>query len=188
MSTWRHLSDQEIVAVCLNGEKQAYGVLVERYQQTVFNVVYRLLGNYAMCEEVCQEAFVNAYEKLAQFSGRSKFSTWLCQIALNRGRDVLRRRGAQDIHDDLDDYGDVLAAAETTNPQRQVEDKQTQQRVRHLLATLPQQYRELLVLKHIEGYSNEDIARILGITVENAKIRAFRARKMFRQACEEGMS
>lgn len=173
--------------MCLNGEKQAYGVLVERYQQTVFNVVYRLMGNYAMCEEVCQEAFVNAYEKLAQFSGRSKFSTWLCQIALNRTRDVMRRRSARDIHDHLDDYGEVLAAAETENPQRQVEDRQTQHRVRQLLARLPPQYRELLVLKHIEGYSNEDIARILGITVENAKIRAFRARKMFRQACEEEM-
>lgn len=188
MSAWRHLSDQEIVAACLDGEKQAYGALVERYQQTMFNVVYRLLGNYAICEEVCQEAFISAYGKLAQFSGRSKFSTWLCQIAINKTRDLLRRRSAQDIHDDLDDYGDVLAGPESENPQRQAEQAQTQRGVRAILTGLPLQYREILVLKHIEGYGNEEIAQILGVTVENAKIRAFRAREMFRQACGEGMS
>lgn len=185
MSHGCDLSDQDIIAACLSGNVKAYAALVERHQHRVFNVLYRFLGNREASQDMSQEAFITAYQKLHMFSGRSKFSTWLCQIALNKARDMLRGQGVESLCDDLEDHKDELSAPDGNSPHRRAEMAQENARVQRVLNKMPAHYREVLILKHLEGYSNEEIAEMLDASVENIKVRTFRARQTFKQLYEE---
>ena len=185
MSQGHDLSDQDIIAACLSGNAPAYAALVKRHQLMVFNVLYRFLGNHEASQDMSQEAFITAYQKLHIFNGQSKFSTWLCQIALNKARDMLRGKGVESLCDDLEDHQDGLSAPEEGSPHRRAEMAQDNARIQQVLNKMPAHYREVLILKHLEGYSNEEIAGLLDDTVENVKVRTFRARQMFKRIYEE---
>ncbi|MHB1677123.1 MAG: RNA polymerase sigma factor [Sulfuriferula sp.] len=185
MSHWDSLSDQEIISDCLKGNIHAYAELVRRHQRMVFNVLYRFLGNYEASQDISQETFITAYQKLYMFNGRSKFSTWLCQVALNKARDMLRGQGIESLCDDLEDHQEGLAGSDRDTPHFQFEMSQENERVQQVLNKMPAHYREVLLLKHLEGFSNEEIVGLLNTTIENIKVRTFRARQMFKQIYEE---
>lgn len=174
-------SDKALIDACLAGRSEVYGVLVRRHQQRVFNVLYRLLGNYEASQDISQEAFLVAYNKLDTFGGKSAFSTWLCQIALNKARDMLRSNKSDKLNEDLVDYVDILAAPELQRPDFQAEQGQLGKDVQRILNIMPFTYREVLILKHLEEFSNEEIASLLNETIENVKVRTFRARQMFKK-------
>lgn len=175
------MSDKALIDACLAGRSEVYEVLIRRHQQKVFNVLYRFLGNYEASQDLSQEAFLAAYQKLDTFGGKSAFSTWLCQIALNKARDLLRSKGADSLCEDLADHGDTLVAADATRPDCRAERGQALERIQGVLNRMPAHYREVLILKHLEEHSNEEIAAMLEETVENVKVRTFRARQMFKQ-------
>ncbi len=175
------MSDKALIDACLAGRSEVYEVLVLRHQQKVFNVLYRFLGNYEASQDISQETFITAYQKLDMFGGRSAFSTWLCQIALNKARDMLRSNGADSLCEDVADHADTLVATDATRPDRQAEQGQAFERIQGILNRMPAHYREVLILKHLEEHSNEEIAALLDETVENVKVRTFRARQMFKQ-------
>lgn len=175
------MSDKMLIDACLAGRSEVYEVLVRRHQQKVFNVLYRFLGNYEASQDVSQETFLTAYQKLDMFGGRSAFSTWLCQIALNKARDMLRSNGAHSLCEDVADHVDTLVAADSTRPDHRAEQGQLHERIQGILNRMPLHYRDVLILKHLEGHSNEEIASMLDDTVENVKVRTFRARQMFKQ-------
>jgi len=177
---WSDLPDKMLIDACLTGRSEAYEVLVLRHQCKVFNVLYRFLGNYEASQDISQETFLTAYRKLDMFSGKSALSTWLCQIALNKARDMLRSTGSDRLSDDLEDHVDDLAAAHATQPDHQMEQVQLHDQIQATLNRMPARYREVLILKHLEEHSNDEIAAMLGDTVENVKVRTFRARQMFK--------
>lgn len=181
MEEWSDLPDQALIDACRLGRSAVYEVLVLRHQRKVFNVLYRFFGNYEASQDMSQETFITAYQKLDMFSGRCAFSTWLCQIALNKARDLLRSNGVNSLCEDVADYGDTLAAADATRPDRRAERGQALERIQGILNRMPAHYREVLILKHLEEHSNEEIAAMLDETVENVKVRTFRARQMFKQ-------
>lgn len=174
-------SDKALIDACLAGRSEVYEILVRRHQQKVFNVLYRLLGNYEASQDISQEAFIVAYEKLDTFGDKSAFSTWLCQIALNKARDMLRSNKSDKLNEDLVDYVDILAAPEKDRPDTQAEQGQLGKDVQRVLNLMPFNYREVLVLKHLEEFSNEEISKVLNDTLENVKVRTFRARQMFKK-------
>lgn len=173
--------DQMLIDGCLAGRSEMYEILVLRHQPKVFNVLYRFFGNYEASQDISQETFLTAYRKLGMFSGRSAFSSWLCQIALNKARDLLRSNGVSSLCDDLEDHADVLVATDTTQPDHQMEQGQLHDRIQSVLNRMPPTYREVLILKHLEEHSNEEIASMLDDTIENVKVRTFRARQMFKK-------
>ena len=175
------LPDKALIDTCLSGRSEVYEILVRRHQQKVFNVLYRFLGNYEASQDLSQETFLTAYQKLDMFGGRSAFSTWLCQIALNKARDMLRSKGADSLCEDVADYSDTLVAADATRPDHRAEQGQMHDRIQSILNRMPAHYREVLILKHLEEHSNEEIALMLGDTIDNVKVRTFRARQMFKQ-------
>jgi len=185
---WRDLPDKALIDACLAGRSEVYEVLVRRHQHKVFNVLYRFLGNYEASQDLSQETFLTAYQKLEMFGGRSAFSTWLCQIALNKARDMLRSNSADTLCDDLADHSDTLIMADATQPDHQAEQGQLHDQIQEILVHMPANYREVLILKHLEEYSNEEIATMLGDTVENVKVRTFRARQMFIKQLHGGLS
>ena len=174
-------SDEVLIDACLAGRSEVYAVLVRRHQQKVFNVLYRFLGNYEASHDVSQETFLAAYRKLDTFGGRSAFSTWLCQIALNKARDMLRSQGSDSLCEDWTDHAEVLAAPDAARPDSRAQQGQLHERIQRILDRMPAHYRDVLILKHLEEYSNEEIASLLDDTVENVKVRTFRARQMFRK-------
>lgn len=182
---WRSMPDVVLIDYCLSGDTRAYAILVERHQQKVFNVLYRLLGNYGESQDMSQETFITAYRSLSLFRGDCQFSTWLCQIGLNKARDLLRSRAAHGAHENLEDYEGVLAISDKEAPDRHMETEQQNHRIQQVLQKMPANYREVLVLKHLEGYSYEEMAMTLNDTVDNLKVRTFRARQLFQKLYAE---
>ena len=181
MEEWSDLPDKMLIDACLTGRPEAYEALVLRHQRKVFNVLYRFLGNYEASQDISQETFLTAYRKLGMFGGKSALSTWLCQIALNKARDMLRSNGADTLCEDVADHGDTLAATDATRPDHRAEQGQLHERIQETLNRMPSHYREVLILKHLEEHCNEEIAAMLDDTVENVKVRTFRARQMFKK-------
>jgi len=156
--------------------------------QLVHDLVCRMIGDPMEADDIAQEAFVKAYVSLKHFRGESRFSTWLCRIALNRSKDLLRRRGREpwirtandeELHiaDAVDKEGDAPGGA--------LERREREGRLHWALARLPMKYREVLVLRHIEELDFREIGRLLKIPEGTAKVRAFRAREMLRTLVED---
>jgi RNA polymerase sigma-70 factor (ECF subfamily) len=179
--------ERAIIARCLAGERTAYAILVERYKGLVHDLVCRMIGDAMEADDIAQEAFVKAYVSLKHFRGESRFSTWLCRIALNRCKDLLRRRGREprirtaqneELHiADAVDKGDAPGVA--------LERREWEGRLDRALARLPMKYREVVVLRHIEELDFRELGRLLKIPEGTAKVRAFRAREMLRTLIED---
>ncbi len=179
------LSDAQIIATVLSGDREAYRFLVERYQDRVFGVLLRLVGDRDVAEEAAQEAFVKAYLALPRFRGESAFGTWLVQIAIHAARDRVRRRQRRWQVETVEEEGLEVAAATTPDALRSMVLDEDLDRLQLALQQLPEDYREVLVLKHIEEWSFEEIARHAQASVGSLKVRAHRGRRLLRQALEK---
>ena len=173
--------ESEWVSRCLAGDSQAFRPLVERYERMVRAVIRRLIDAEHEVNELAQMAFVTAYERLAQYSGAARFSTWLCEIALNKSRDALRSRRRQPAADDIDEL-DLESGA--PGPDGQLEEKQRDVQLQAALRRLKPVDREVVVFKYILGSSYEEVARVLGCTPEAAKVRSHRAREELKRILE----
>jgi RNA polymerase sigma-70 factor, ECF subfamily len=173
--------DRELVRLCQNGTPAAFEELVRRHQQRVFGLVGRILRRREDVEDVAQQVFFKAYLSLRKFDHRAAFSTWLYRITVNECWDYLRRKKIRplvyesDLPEEQVSRLDVIASTRQSadNPADRVELKEALER---LLESLPQQDRDLLVLKEVEGFSVQELAEILGLNVNTVKVRLFRAR------------
>lgn len=173
--------DGEWIRRCLEGDTGAFRPLVERYERMVRAMIRRLVDAEHEVDDLAQQAFVTAYENLAQYSSNARFSTWLCQIALNKSRDALRaRRRRPEVS--MDDDFDVESAA--TGLEEQAAGKQHDAQLQAALRRLKPAEREVIVFKYIQGCSYEEVARIFGCTVEAAKVRGHRAREELKRILE----
>jgi RNA polymerase sigma-70 factor (ECF subfamily) len=178
--------ENTIIAQCLAGDRKAYAVLVERYKDLVHDLVYRMIGDAVRAEDIAQDAFINAYLSLRDFRGESRFSTWLCRIAMNRCKDMLRRArrevlmpGGPDGETHIPDSVD-----EGETPAATLERREREAVLRRALARLPLKYREAVVLRHMEGMDFKEVGGLLGIAAGAAKVRTFRGREMLRKLLE----
>lgn len=174
-------ADADVVAHCLGGDKEAFALLVERYQRRAFWVAYNLLGNAEESQDVTQDAFVRAYRSLDRFDPQRKFYTWFYRIVANLAIDRLRRRSvARAVA--LEDLGDSIAAG--SDPGEPLEQGETRRLVRETLESLPPKFKAVMVLRDIEGLSCKEIAPVLGTTHATVRWRLHRARQMFREKWE----
>jgi RNA polymerase sigma-70 factor (ECF subfamily) len=185
------LNDQDlaVVAAVKAGNTEAFRDLVDRHKGRVYAILVSLVGDGDLAEEIAQETFVKAYTGLAGFREEAKFGTWLIQIARHAGRDHRRRmqrrrerhvvslEALREAHRNEMEPRDKRRAV---NPARGAESGEEMALVRQALAELPPDYREVLVLKHIEEWSYEEIAESTGDTAGTLKVRAHRARRMLR--------
>jgi|SRR5215813_14245246 len=174
------LSDEEIVRRVLSGETPLYEMIMRRYNQRLFRAVRALLPDDSEAEDVLQEAYVRAYEHLAQFEGRASFSTWLTRIAIHEAL-ARRRRGGRFVS--LPDDESAPVPVEVGNDrQRTPEDAASSGELRqildHSLQELPESLRLVFMLREVEGLSTEETADCLDISVANTKVRLHRARAL----------
>ena len=170
------ISDAECVRRIQRGETEIFEILVRRHEKAIFNVVYRMLGDYDDAAETAQEVFLSAYRAIGQFRGDANFSTWLYRIALNhastrRKSTSLRQRRLVPI-DDTELVDNVeLGPAET------LEKKELRQRVQRALNELQPEDAMVILLRDLQDIAYEDVARVLNIPVGTVKSRLHRARQ-----------
>lgn len=183
-------SDLAVIEAVRGGDVEAYRELVDRYRDRLYGVMVRLTGDRNLADELAQEAFVKAYLKLDDFRGDAAFGTWLVQIGIHALRDRARRRQRQQRQGvvSLEAYRARGAdAAEPVAPARQTDAlarlcrDEDDDAVQSALQRLPADYREVLVLKHLEGWSFAEIAAATGASTGALKVRAHRARSLLRE-------
>ena len=179
-----------LVKRAVNGDADAFGTLVQKYESFVYNIAYNSIGNGDDAYDVSQEAFLKAYKAIKKFRGDCKFSTWLYKITVNASKDNLRgksKRRAVSLSDWTDeDEGnetsylykppDIIDESVGVNPEEALEHNEKIELVREAVASLSEDHRSIIVLRDIEGYSYEDISEMLNIEIGTVKSRLNRAR------------
>lgn len=165
-------SDRDLIQRARRGDAEAFGGLVLRYQTSVFNVCYRILHERFEAEDMTQETFLRARERLALFDEARAFAPWIRRVAANV---CLNHLEAQKRTAPLDEDRD---AGENTRPEAQVEVREQSERIRSVLASLPARYRVVIELRHYQELSYEEIAIELHIPLSDVKSHLFRARKL----------
>lgn len=166
-------NDQILVRQCQNGDPRAFETLVDRYQKPLFNLALRMTRNYTDAEDIAQVTFLKAYENLASFDHKHKFFSWLYRIAVNESLNhVNHRKHAQELSEDMVAVG--------RSPEEQVDLDETSRRVQEALMQLKEEYRAVIVLKHLQGFSYGQISEILEIPEKKVKSRLFTARLLMK--------
>ena len=171
-----------IVRKVLQGDVNAFEKLVTEYEKAVYAIAQRMTGNPEDAADMTQETFIKAYNSLGSFRGDSKFSVWLYRIANNVCLDFLRSRSRKptvslSVEADAGEETQLDVADESQSPELLLERGLTRDAVRRGLDTLPPDYKQILLLREIQGLSYEEIASALGIDLGTVKSRIFRARK-----------
>jgi RNA polymerase sigma-70 factor (ECF subfamily) len=176
--------DHSLIAECLQGRPAAFGDLVRRYQERLYNTAYRLVGNAEDAQDVVQEAFLNAYQSLGRFKGDSLFFTWLYRIAINTAISLKRKqRVALSMNTGRVQDGalEPLDPSEVSQPGHTLEQEEEARRVHRALSRLSPEHRAVLVLKDMEGHKYESMAEFLGVPVGTIRSRLHRARLELRE-------
>ena len=174
--------EAQIVQRVLQGDVNAFEKLVLEYEKSVYAITQRMTGNAEDAADMTQETFIKAYNSLSSFRGDSKFSVWLYRIATNVCLDFLRSRSRKptvslSVEDDDGEEVELDIADESQSPERLLERGLTRDAVRRGLNALSPEYRQILLLREIQGLSYEEIADVLTLEVGTVKSRIFRARK-----------
>ncbi|MDH4163801.1 MAG: sigma-70 family RNA polymerase sigma factor [Nitrospirota bacterium] len=181
MDETRHQEENDLIERTLKGDEDAYAVLVDRYKVLAYTLAFRMTGDADSANDIAQDSFIAAYEGLNRFRGTAKFSTWLATIVLNKCRDHGRAR-RETV--DVDDIAE-LRGSSAPDPERIASSHETSEAVQHALDGLSPEYREVLILKHLEELGYEEIAAILGVSIAALKVRAHRARERLREVLDK---
>ena len=181
------MTESELVRAARSGDQGAFEALVKANQAMAYQLAYRMTGNPEDAADLTQEAFLNAWRGLAAFDGRASFSTWLYRLTSNACIDFLRREKrrvslSMTLEDEEDEEGrQADLPDERFSPQRELEKKEAAEALRRGLAALTPEYREILTLRELEGYSYQELSRELGLEEGTVKSRLARARLALRE-------
>ena len=178
----QNLLDEQLVERVQRGDKNAFNLLVRKYQHKVVNLVARYVNNPGDVPDVVQEAFIKAYRALPTFRGESAFYTWLYRIAVNTAKNYLtsqgRRPPSSDVEaDEAEYYGGREALQEVATPENLALTDEIKRTVFAAIEALPEDLRTAITLREMEGLSYEEIAEIMDCPVGTVRSRIFRARE-----------
>ena len=180
----RAFSDVELIANAIKGREDGFEELVRRYQKQITGYVYRIVGDYDLSLDVTQEVFIKVYNSLHRYSSDYKFSTWLYRIAHNAAIDHLRRNSinSQSLETENEDGTyqlQIESSAPSPEKDREVSEWRTE--IGQVIKRLPDAYKQLILLRHANDLSYDEIAEITNLPLGTVKNRLFRAREMMRQ-------
>ena len=170
------ITDQHCIERTLQGETQAFGTLVERYQDFVFTIVYRMVKVREEAEEVAQDSFVKAFESLSSFRGEAKFSSWLYSIAYRKALDSIRKNKkyrASELIEDITEGDSVF----NENALQSLESAERSKTIQDCILKLPEQEAAIVTLYYFDEQSVKEIAAITELSEDNIKIKLYRSRK-----------
>ena len=178
-------SDEELVEACQSGEASAFDVLVARWEDRIRGAAYRFLGSEEEARYVAQEAFLRAYQAIGTFKKEARFSSWLYQIATNLCRDRLRRRKTRATVslEALEESGPVMVETRPGAHERLLE-RDLARAVRRAVDELPEEQREVVILKEYQELTFLEIAQALDVPVSTVKTRLYRGLDQLRLRLE----
>jgi RNA polymerase sigma-70 factor (ECF subfamily) len=186
------MEDLNCVAAALDGRAEAFTDIVRRYQDRVFNTIYRLLGDYQEAKDLTQQTFLKAYLSLDRFQGHSRFYTWLYRIGVNAALDERRRRARQPafLSDSFAPASEEDGAAgrgksAPDDPVENVLSREREEALSQAIASLDELHRSVLVLRDIEGMDYGEIAEVLSCSAGTVKSRLHRARCVLRDKLKD---
>ncbi|MFV0574990.1 MAG: RNA polymerase sigma factor RpoE [Vibrio sp.] len=180
------LTDQVLIERVQNGDKQAFNLLVMKYQNKVCSLISRYIKNSGDVPDVAQEAFIKAYRAIPNFRGESAFYTWLYRIAVNTAKNHIvaqsRRPPASDVEaEDAEFYESGGALKEISNPENLTLSEELKQVVFQAIDDLPEDLKTAMTLRELDGLSYEEIADVMDCPVGTVRSRIFRAREAVEQ-------
>ena len=181
LANWNALADGELVQSALAGRESGFEELVRRYQRPIAAYVYRMVGDYDAALDLTQDVFIKVYASLSRYRSEYKFSTWIYKIAHNAAIDHLRRSATREqavTHDD--DRTETRIESGRLTPEQESERNERRSEIEEVVRVLPPAYRELIVLRHSNDLSYDEIAEITGLPLGTVKNRLFRAREAMR--------
>jgi len=168
-------TDHDLIVRTLAGDANAFGYLVQRHQTGVFNVCYRMMGTTQEAEDMAQEAFIRAYERLHTYDAGRPFGPWLRTVAVNLCLNKLQLVTPKVVP--LNDVAELISTPEAENPEAVAVQQEEATRIRTAIGALPAAYRAVIELRHFQGLSYDAIAEQLGLSLATVKSNLFRARK-----------
>jgi RNA polymerase sigma-70 factor, ECF subfamily len=188
---WSRLTDQEVVRLARSGREAAYRELVRRYERPVFALLYRMVRDRELAEDLAQETFVKALNAIDSYRPEFKFSSWIFKIANNAAIDHLRRRELDTLSLDGSPHAETPEAMQATalqigarqeSPLDAVEARELGGAIEAAIGRLRPEYRSCILLRHVEGRAYEEIAEILDLPLGTVKTYIHRARNELRLA------
>jgi RNA polymerase sigma-70 factor (ECF subfamily) len=168
--------ESELIQIAQRGDADAFGRLVVRYQQAVFNIAYRMTGNRQEAEDVAQEAFIKSYQALDRFDPTRPFAPWLYRITTNTALNWIKRRRPEVNMDEETTRSKTMPSIEA-----QTIAAETSDRLRTAIATLAPNYRAVIELRHFQGLSYQEMSEALNVPLSDVKSWLFRARRRLRE-------
>lgn len=179
----RRKEDQHLIHLARQGDQKAYEALLKKYRNLVYHVMIKMVRNPQEAEDLCQEAFIKAFNALDSFNEEFAFSTWLMKIATNNCIDFLRKRKLKTYSiDEPIQYKDEQVKVEVPDhdptPEKVLLSDERSAQIQEAVNSLPPRYRHVILLRHMEEKTYEEIADILKLPLGTVKARIFRAREM----------
>jgi RNA polymerase sigma-70 factor, ECF subfamily len=182
---YAELDDRKLAAHAARGREPAFRELLQRYERPVFSLVYRMVRDRTLAEDLAQEAFVRAFNAISSYKPSYKFSNWILKIANNHTIDYLRKRKLDTISIDGSPHASsseeasrtrLVIASEDESPHEYVENRELGGQIEEAIGTLRDEYRTAILLRHVEGYAYEEIAEIMEVPLGTVKTYIHRAR------------
>jgi RNA polymerase sigma-70 factor (ECF subfamily) len=179
------LSDEEIVARIKSGQVELFEAIVSRYQRKLINYIYRMINNLEAAMELCQEVFIKVYSSLDKYNPEYKFTTWVHRIASNATIDWMRKKKLETYSIDDGGDGEGLSlgdqlSTDDLDPLSNLEMRQLQERIEGAIDELPFIYKQLIILRHINELSYDEIAEAVDLPLGTVKNRIFRGREILK--------
>lgn len=182
LEQWNALTDEQVVAQVVNGQTALFEVLMRRYNERVYRVARAIVRDEQEAEDVMQQAYLNAYAHLRQFTGKARFSTWLTKIAIHESLARVRRQGRyEQFDDDVSNVESVMMQTPPRDPERQAFTGELRALLEWAIDQLPDGAREVFVLREVEGASTAEVAESLSVSEDVVKTRLSRARAALRR-------
>lgn len=183
-------SDKQLVEKVQQGNKRAFDFLVLKYQHKVISIVGRYVSDHAEAHDVAQEAFIKAYRAIGNFRGDSAFYTWIYRIAINTAKNYLVSRGRRPPASDVDvvdaeAFAGAQALKDIASPETYLARDQLEKAVFQAMKLLPDELRQAVTLRELDGLSYEEIADVMLCPVGTVRSRIFRARESIEKAISE---
>lgn len=165
-------TDRSTVRAVLQGDKEAFTLLIERYEKPIFNLAYRITGSRDDAMDATQTAFTRAYENLERFDPSRRFFSWIYRIAVNASLDLVKDRGEVELSEPL--------RARGPGPEERLRARETSSRVKRALLDLTEDHRAVIVLRHYLELSYAEIAEVVSAPVKTVRSRLYEARQRLR--------
>lgn len=185
------LDDRELATMAARGREPAFREILARYERPVFSLVYRMVRNRTVAEDLAQESFIRAFNAIGSYNSSYKFSNWILKIANNHTIDHLRKRKLDTVSIDGSPHATtsdevsqtrLVIEARDENPQEYVEHRELGGQIERAIGGLRDEYRTVILLRHVEGYAYDEIAEIMDLPLGTVKTYLHRARGELRKS------